>query len=237
MISECPHCEKSLQFNDAQQEKLQSALEKLQPDATLKLGCPHCKKPIKIKADGQLADEAPAAKPEPAQTQPATDLPEPPAHPDIGWLASGMYDESDVVEDVKKVMILMPEGEGQDAVAKAFTDRGYHAQFPESATDAIAQMRFVEYAAVVYHTSFGGPPGDSVFHDHMESLPMTKRRYMFYVLVGSEFHTLYDLEALAYSANIVVNDDEVAHIDVVLKKGFKDYDELFGPLIEAIKNL
>ena len=239
MITECPHCKKGLNFNEVQQEKLQFALAKLTTGA-LKLGCPHCQTPIHIKADGTVADEQPAAAGEPAAPAAAPaagdSLPEPPAYPDISWLASGLYEQKELVEDVPKVLVLMSEGEGQEAVGKAFTDRGYQAEFPESAADAIAQMRFVLFKAVVLHSKLEGNLENSSFHQHMESMPMASRRSIYYVLVGPEFHTLYDLEALANSANAVVNENEVAHIDTILKKGMRDYDELFGPYLEALAN-
>ena len=244
MINQCPHCTKELQLNDAQQEKIRDALENLK-SGTLKLGCPLCKKAIHLAKDGtvvaedksnseQTAPERSAASP--AEPAVITQSPiQPPACPDIGWLVSGIYEEQDIVEDVLKVLILMPEGPGRDAVEKAFVERGYQADFPESAQDAIAQMRFVPFAAVVLHDEFDGGFANSQFHRHMQAMPMTVRRAIFYVLAGKEFHTLYDLEALSYSANVVVNDSEIEHIDVILKKGMQDYKDLFAPYIDALQ--
>ncbi len=134
-----------------------------------------------------------------------------------------------------KVLILMPDGPGRDAVEKAFTDLGYKAEFPESNEDAMAQMRFVPVAAVVLHAEFEGDFINSTFHKYMEDLPMSVRRSMYYVLVGKDFSTLYDLEALSYSVNVVVNDAEVEHMEIILKKGMQDYKELFGPYLETLK--
>ena len=69
----------------------------------------------------------------------------------------------------------------------------------------------------------------------MEEMPMNIRRSMYYILVGIQFSTLYDLEALSYSANIVVNDKEIEHIDIILRKGMQDYMELFGSYAETLK--
>lgn len=243
MISRCPHCAKDLSFSEAQQEKIQAALGNLKAGA-LKLGCPHCKQPIHLKADGSLVEEpkardeaatGQATDPPAAAAQTSKNLPSPPAYPDISWLATGMYGESDVVAEMNKVLILMPEGAARAAVAKAFADRDYQAEFPESAADAIAQMRFVTFAAVVLDADYDGSLAESTFHAYMAKMPMEKRRYICYVLVGRDFHTLYDLEALAFSANVVVNVKEVAQIDTILKKAMNDYDALFGPYIEAIK--
>lgn len=238
MVSHCPHCEKELRLNDAQQQKIHSALEALKSGNALRLGCPHCKKPIALNKDGSLRNEEIGLAPRPVavasvpHSKPVAV--EPPGSPDISWLVSGIYTDDDVVADVQKVLVLLPEGPARQVVEKAFQERGYQAEFPESADDARAQMRFVSFTAVVLHTDFDGDITTSSFHRYMQEMPMSKRRSIYYVLVGKAFHTLYDLEALTYSANVVVNDSEIEHIDVILKKGLQEYNELFGPYLEAL---
>ena len=63
---------------------------------------------------------------------------------------------------------------------------------------------------------------------------MARRRFIFYVLVGQEFKTLYDLQALAYSANLVVNGMEVTFMGTILRKAIPEYEVLFGPLMEEL---
>jgi hypothetical protein len=67
-------------------------------------------------------------------------------------------------------------------------------------------------------------------------MAMARRRYVFYVLIGPEFRTLYDLEALANSANLVVNDSDTGHFSIILKRGMNEYQELFGPYLQALGN-
>jgi hypothetical protein len=68
----------------------------------------------------------------------------------------------------------------------------------------------------------------------MRKLPMDRRRYIFYILIAEQFHTLYNLEALAYSANLTVNTADLHHLDVVLRKSIPTYEELFGPMLEEL---
>ena len=63
---------------------------------------------------------------------------------------------------------------------------------------------------------------------------MSRRRYIFYVLIGEQFETLYDLQALANSVNLVVNDTDVPFIGTVLKKAIPEFETLFGPLMEEL---
>lgn len=235
MITECPYCQNILQFSPVQQDKIKTALAKLK-SGSLKLGCPHCKKPIAINADGNLYEESlseavkPSSLPRPVKVAP-------PAYPDISWLAQGLYSERELVADVPKALILMASGQSRDVVVKALAERGYQIEMPESGNDALVQMRFGSFAAVVLHSDFDGSLAESAFHRQMAAMPMDKRRSLFYALIGKEFYTLYNLEALTYSANVVINDKEAVHFDIILKKGLQEMQELFGPYAEAIKRV
>lgn len=240
MISQCPHCNKDLNLNEAQLEKINVALAALQSGKSLKLGCPQCRKPIELSADGSAmsAGASAAGKQEsaPPVSKPGKSALAPPKPPEVDWLASGEFEEKEVIDDINMVLVLMPEGTVRNTVVEAFKEAGYRPVFVESAEQAIEKMRFVSYAAVVFHSDFeGGKLADSLFHEHMRNMSMHHRRYIYYVLVGPEFHTLYNLEALAYSANLVINEKDADHMSITLRKGLSDYENLFGPFIGAMK--
>lgn len=259
MISNCPHCKKELKLKEAQRTKIEGALAKLGPGKTLKFGCPVCKKPIELGAEApaektKKAEKAKAKakpKPKPAESKqeeappkpakkekpkPVNPPPPAPNPPDLSWLTSGEMEGKEVIEEVPTALILIPEGPIKTSISETCTDMGYQLFFPESVDDAIDKMRFKNYAAIVFHTGYEGKSHkDSVFHAHMSEMSMTKRRYIYYVLIGSDFNTLYDLEALAFSANVVIGEKEAEHIPVIMKKGKADYDELFGPYLKLIK--
>lgn len=261
MISECPKCNKSLNLTDAQKQKVEKALAALSNEKTLRISCPLCKKSIELKADGTPAkqtepedqgimkevlyedhlgdeDRLAAEMVEKVKQAPKPIKPPPtaPKAPDVGWLLNGDFEEEGIVKDVPLVMVLMADGQARSAVAQAFSEEGFQTEFPESAEAAMERMRFVNFAAIVLHSSFeGGSFTESNFHIHMRGLAMSTRRYIYYVLIGPEFHTLYDLEALSYSANLVINDSEVNYLGTALKKGLSDYDNLFGPYVEKLK--
>jgi len=255
MLSHCPHCQKELNLNEAQKDKVQKALDALPEGKTLKIACPRCKQPINLRRDGTaeeggvmnnvLYSEHAGAEDRPVEKmveevrkapQPVKPPPAAPKAPDVSWLATGEYKAQTVVKDVPLVMVLMADSPARASVADAFSALGYQPEFPESAEQAMERMRFVNFAAVVFHAGFeGGSIKGSIFHRHMCELPMASRRYIYYVLVGPEFHTLYDLEALSFSANLVVNDQQVPQISTALKKGLRDYQDLFGPYLEALE--
>jgi hypothetical protein len=122
-------------------------------------------------------------------------------------------------------------------VTMAFGEMGYQPTYVRSAEEAISKMQFMNFEAVVLHSRFEGDGLDgSAVHQYMREMAMSRRRYVFYVLVGPEFRTLYDLEALANSANLVVNDNDAGYFSIILKRGMNDYNDLFGPYLEALGN-
>lgn len=160
----------------------------------------------------------------------------PPTPPDISWLYQNEFTEDAKVSEMPTALVLMPEGESRGEVTQVFQGGGYQIEYADSAAEALDKMKFMNVAAVVQQVGFGGSlEADHQFHDHMRWLPMNKRRHIFYVRIGPDFHTLYDLEALTESANLVVNNRDVNNMHILLRKGLQDYEELFGPFINALE--
>lgn len=261
MASCCPHCQKKLNLTPAQQSKIDQALAALAPGKTLRLGCPFCKKSIELQkpaaAEGtkpdagvmknvlysdhtgsedqevaRIVEQTTRQAPKPVRLPP-----EAPKPPDTSWLEGGDFEQNRAIEDVPRVMVLIPDDAARSSVAKVFEELGYLAVPAGSAAEAMDRMQFMNLDAVVLHSRFEGKSlADSTFHKYMEEMSMARRRYIYYVLIGPEFNTLYDLQAFANSANVVVNDNETDCLGLILKKGLNDYDSLFGPYVELLKH-
>ena len=233
MIDSCPHCHELLNLTNAQKAKIQTALDKLPPGNLLKLGCPHCQKSFELKSDGSLPLRiTPGGVPlKGARKVNIT----PPPPPDLNWLASGKIEEEGIIEDTPMALILMNKGPGMTIVSEAFEDEGYLTVFSDSVDDAIDRMQFTSFSAVVLHSRFGEDSLNSnSLHIFMRKMTMLRRRNIHYTLIGPEFQTLYDLQALSNSANLVVNDDEIKHFRLILKKSLHESQKLFAPLAEAL---
>jgi len=238
MTFTCPHCQQVFNLNQAQQDKVNEAVARLPAGQFLKIACPQCRKPVELRTNGA---------PGPGEPRPSAGglrRPPPPVKPslvkpgpaELEWLAGSEDEEQELVEDVPLVLVLMADNPARQQIATAFMEKGYKPVFLTSAADAIQRLAFVNYAAIVLHSRYEGDQlAASIFHAHMKGLAMSKRRYIFYLLIGPEFTTLYDLEALALSANLTVNDQDVAKMGLILKKAFTDYEKLFGPLIGALE--
>ncbi len=240
MIDTCPHCQEPLNLSGAQKSKVQTALDKLPPGNLLKLGCPHCQKPFELKPDGTVPGQqlkkvpvAPSGGPTIKGARKVEVTPPPP--PDLGWLASGQVQEQEVIEDTPMVLILINKGPGLNTVREAYENEGFLPTFPDSLDDAIARVQFAPFAAIALHSRFEGDSLDSNdFHIFMRKMAMLRRRNIHYTLIGPEFQTLYDLQALSNSANLVVNDNELNNFRLILKKSLYESQKLFGPLAESL---
>jgi len=220
-----------LRFSDAHRQKLSQALDGLVSGRTLKFACPRCKAPIELNKEGNASWPLQAAAPATAGSTQVI----PPRAPDISWLRSGALKESDLLEDVPTAMVLIPDPELREKVSRGLEENQYQIYIPASVDQAIDSMRFKEYAVVVFSGQEGKPIDEQDFHKFMMQMSMAKRRKIYYILVGASFHTLFDLEALTHSANLVVNTREIDHISLLFKKGLKDYEALFSPYAATLK--
>ena len=230
MIETCPSCAKDFNFSEGQLEKIELALASLK-GGTLRLKCPKCFESVELLSDGSLADwriTMPVSK---GKTGPA-----PPAPPDIDWLTKGAFKEEDRIRDIARALVLIEPGEIRAKVMGALVESFYQPTSVDTVDDAMAQLQMVQYNTVVLHSRFNGEKlRKSVVHDYMMRMPMTQRRYLFYILIGPEFHTLYTLEALAHSANMVVNERDADHFKVLYRRSRVDTEELFAPYISVLK--
>lgn len=221
MIATCGKCDKKIKIGT----KIEKSIRTLEPGKFIKVKCPECDAPIILDAKSLHTPG-----------KPIHSSVKPPSPPDITWLLEGDFEDEEVVEDVPMALVLMDDIEGRETIVKGIESIGYRIELAATAEEAIEKMRFVDYASVVLHSRFESRGLDfSIFHNYMSSMHMSKRRYIFYILVGPEFNTFYNLEALAHSANLVVNDNEVFRFDVILRKAIPEYELLFGPIMEELR--
>ena len=226
MYITCPSCAKKLKLS----EKINNSIKELPPGKTMRLPCPQCKEKIVLDTNSLTTGGAMQIIPVGAKVKP-------PAAPDLTWLKDGTFEEKEIIEDVPQTLIIMKPGVERETVSKAIENIGYQAIYADSGLDAMEKMQFVNYASVVFHSRYEqGGLDNSPFHQYMRSLSMQKRRFIFYILIGPEFSTLYDLEALAYSANLVVNDREIPQLLTILRKAIPEYEEIFGNLMAEISS-
>ncbi|MEN8200881.1 MAG: hypothetical protein ABFR63_12495 [Thermodesulfobacteriota bacterium] len=182
---------------------------------------------------GQVSDEAVSLKKDPVTGRNPL-LPPPP--PDLGFLESGREERGEQNDDdVPTAMLLLADNATREMAAAGLRDLGYRVEGAITGDDAVSRLKSGSYATLIMDPDFDGSasPAQSTVHHYISRLPMARRRRLFYVLVG-DFQTLYDLEALAWSANLVINRADMGFLRPILKKSYREYEELFGPLFSAL---
>lgn len=234
MITECPHCQKKLKLSP----KVESGLRMLSPGKSLRINCPQCGGEILLNA-AMLTREAPPGTTASIPPRSARQQVTPPPPPDLSGLKTSSLEGKEMVEDIPQALILMPaDSPDSRPVTEALEALGYQPSFVQSAEEAMEKMQFVTYASVILHSHYESSTLEKgVFHRFMQAMPMNKRRYIFYMLIGPEFHTLYDLQALACSANLVVNSKDLSQLTLILRKAIPQYEALFGAIMQEMHTL
>ena len=231
MITQCNACAKQLKLS----EKMLESINKLGPGKSIRIKCPGCEETIVLDSSLLTSGKSgsPAGGKKPGSRKQSV---KPPAPPDISWLEEGVFDQEDVIEDVPLALILMEDSPHRDSIIESIEGIGYKTEVVTSSKEAMEKMLFVEYSAVVLHSQYERQNlRTSAFHKYMCDMNMSRRRFIFYTLIGPEFKTLYNLQALAYSANLVVNEAEIPYFNVILRKSIPEYEELFGPITEELR--
>ncbi len=160
----------------------------------------------------------------------------PPMSPDISWLSGGEKVVKQMVEGRPPALLVVPPGEVRDVLIREIDKLNYRIEEAADADDAVNKVINTSYELVICHSNYEKGGLDTArFHGYLSRLPMTRRRDIFYVLVGEEMKTLYNLQALACSANLVVNDAEVGHIGTFLPKVIEEYRQFLTPLLEELE--
>ncbi|MFW8601722.1 hypothetical protein ACOHYD_09600 [Desulfobacterota bacterium M19] len=174
------------------------------------------------------AEVPPITSPEPAPVPPKKISP--PQAPDLGWLQKDERRRKRISAG-DAALLLMPDNQYKSMAIEIIGTMGYNIWTIKSLPQAVS--RAAQCQIIIVDTEIIGRPEQSPLHQRIINLPMTVRRYIYYAIIGPQFHTLYDLEALALSANLVINYRDLASLKTILSKGLCSNVEFFAPLIQA----
>jgi len=204
--------------------KLEKSLEQLRPGQKVRLKCSKCGEPIAVGREDLYGNGT------------GSSGLKPPAAPDTAWLKEGLFEDEEVVADIPQALILMKAGDAREKMIGALAGLGYKVDTVEASLEAVKKVQFINYTCVVLHDgSVNGSFADSALHRYMSTMEMDRRRYILYVVIGAGMKTFYDMQALASSANLVVNDADIPYFSVILRKAIPEYETLFGPYMDELK--
>jgi hypothetical protein len=160
----------------------------------------------------------------------------PPPPPDTSWLRDEVFEEGEIIEDIPLALVLTPEGRTREQVVQTLAKLGYRPESVDTTRVAMEKLRFLNYSCIVMYAELEGL--DLMYnpvHRYILEMAMNVRRHIFYALIGSDFHTLYSLQALNHSANLVINDRDISYFSVIMQVALPEYESLFGAYIQELK--
>lgn len=159
----------------------------------------------------------------------------PPPPPDVSGLSNGLLLTKQQNHDVPLALVLQGDNESDQTLLSVIRELGYQVQTAVNLSETIDKIQSNKFALLFLHVDFEGKPLEqSIIHRFINAMPLSRRRNIFYIVASPDFHTLYDIEALALSANLTVNDSDLQYIKRILRKSFSDHEKLYGPFLELL---
>lgn len=221
------------------QSRFRIADEKLPEGKTATLTCPKCRNRIRV---------APPADP--------ADGPASPAVPEVDARAMPVdseadlfsfdedevdnYDASDkpfdfVEEEGKTALLCEPDPQIKKAIKRVLDVLEYHVTEVNSSREALKTMRYHSYDLIAVNDYFDAtnPEANGVLI-YLERLNMAIRRNIFVVMITRHFRTMDNMTAFQKSVNMVVNVDNIADFDKILRRGMADFGMFYQGYKEAL---
>lgn len=196
------------------ESKFKIADEKLPKDKTAFLKCPKCKNRISIAPakDGEETDQV--------------DFEEDFFSFDED--ESEGYESSDkpfdfVEEEGKRALLCESDPMIKKTLTPVLDVLEYHITEVKNGREALKTMRYINYDIIVVNEYFDAknPDANGVLI-YLERLNMAVRRNIFVAMISRRFRTMDNMMAFQKSVNMVVNVDNIADFDKILRRGMAD---------------
>jgi predicted Zn finger-like uncharacterized protein len=201
------------------QSKFKIPDEKIPKEQTFALSCPKCKNKITIDTRRAASPLSKEEIPKPETVSEKTIIDE---------VGSDTYDASEkpfdfVEEGAETVLLCETDPDIRAKFRSVFKNMGYAIIEPETARDALKQMRFHVFDLVVLNETFDTKdPDENNVLMYLDRLSMSIRRNIFVVLLTNRFRTMDNMTAFNKSVNIIINLKNIDEIEKILKTGLTD---------------
>ena len=212
MQVECPSCAKEINIPD----------DKVPQGQAFNLNCPGCK--TKMRVDQHLQP------PDPVESLDTSSM----------IVDEDFEDEDEQIEiyDEHDQIALILDRQNDELWTTALTELDYKLQRAKSPEHAVHKLRFNQYHVVAIHEKFGDTTlENSPLYEFIRDMPMDTRRKTFVALVGANFKTLDNMEALSYSVNLVINQKDFDQLETILKKSIGENDIFYKVYRETMTAL
>lgn len=199
--------------------KFRIADEKLPKDKTAFLKCPKCQNRISVPPVTKAPDRSDPQEFEEDFFSFDED------DDDDGDGYNAFEKPFDFVEEEGKIALLC---EADPTIKKSITPvldvLEYHITEVENSREALKKMRYNSYDLIVVNEYFDAknPDANGVLI-YLERLHMAVRRNIFVTMITRRFRTMDNMTAFQKSVNMVVNVDNIADFDKILRRGMADH--------------
>ena len=146
-------------------------------------------------------------------------------------------EEIEIYDEHDKIALIL-DRQNDDLWDAVLTELEYKLQRAKSPEHAVHKLRFNQYHVVVFHEKYGDSSlKSSPLYEFIRDMPMYTRRRTFVAVVGENFKTLDNMEALAYSVNLVINQKDIDQLETILKKSIGDNDTFYKVYRETMTAL
>lgn len=214
----CKHCQGKFKVPD----------EKLPQGQVLSISCPKCKGKITIDTRTRTAETPQAHKAE--KTQKTM----------IDEVAAGTYDASEkpfdfIEQGVKTALLCEPAAAVREKIKPIVTRLGFNATQPQTALEALKQMRFHVFDLIILNELFDAQdPQDNHIMQYLDHLTMGVRRNIFVALLSKTHRTMDNMAAFHRSVNLIINLNNLTEFEKILKRALADYESFYHVFRESM---
>lgn len=161
----------------------------------------------------------------------------------LNQVASADYDPADrsfdfVVGGGATALICETDPVLREKINNGLKETGYQITMPATAMEALKAMRFHIFDVVVLNEHFDSvdPQTNSVL-GYLENMVMTTRRRFFVVLVSDRYRTMDSMAAFNWSANIIINCNDIDNVAEIIQKGVADNRAFYHVFQETLRKM
>jgi CheY-like chemotaxis protein len=164
----------------------------------------------------------------------------------FGAMESENYDASDRPFDFvgignETALICESDPAIREKIKAILAGMGYQITEPQTAKDAIRNMRFHIYDLIVLNDGFNvdesGKSGAAAVLHYLSNLEMGIRRQIFIVLVSESYRTMDNMAAFNKSVNLVINPKNMDDFGGIIKRSLDDNIAFYHVYKETLKKI
>ena len=201
--------------------KLKIREEKLPLDQTVRITCPKCKQKIRI----NTRESEHQATSEKKQTSGKVVL-------DYDEFASPL----DFLEGgIRLALILANDDSSTVDINFTLDELSYKCISPSSIPEAMDKLLLHHFDLIILSDGFDGKDFENnPINKYLNSLSMSIRRKIFFVLLGEQFKTMDEMMAFGASANLVVNPRDLPDLTLIIKKAINDNNQFYKVFMDTL---